>query len=118
MYLGNPNLRHAQEKIEFTEELLEEYLKCKEDIVYFAENYFKIVSIDEGEINIPLYEFQKRMLKAFVGDDEDPRKSVVCLSSRQIGKCVSGNSNILIKNKKTGEIREMEIGKFHEMNNM
>ena len=48
VYLGNPNLKKANTEIEFTEEQIIEFLKCKEDPVYFANNYIKIVSLDEG----------------------------------------------------------------------
>ena len=38
IYLGNPNLKKANTQIEFTKENIEEYVKCKEDPVYFAKN--------------------------------------------------------------------------------
>ena len=44
VYLGNPNLKKANTQIEFTEDNIREFLKCKEDPVYFARNYIKIVS--------------------------------------------------------------------------
>ena len=47
-YLGNPNLKKANTAVEFTEEQIIEFVKCKEDPVYFANNYIKIVSLDEG----------------------------------------------------------------------
>ena len=85
MYNGDPRLRNETEVIEYTPELIQEYIKCKEDIIYFAEKYFKIVTIDKGEILIPLWDFQKKMIKSFV--DPGPDKRHVCvLSSRQIGK--------------------------------
>jgi hypothetical protein len=36
VYLGNPLLKKANTPIEFTEEQIIEFLKCKEDPVYFA----------------------------------------------------------------------------------
>ena len=45
VYLGNPNLKKANTLIQFTEEQVIEFLKCKEDPVYFANNYIKIVSL-------------------------------------------------------------------------
>ena len=48
VYLGNPNLKKANTQIEFTQENIIEFLKCKDDPVYFANNYIKIVSLDEG----------------------------------------------------------------------
>ena len=35
-YLGNPNLKKVGTPIEFTEEQIKEYLKCKEDPVYLS----------------------------------------------------------------------------------
>ena len=48
IYLGNPNLKKANTQVEFTSENIEEFIKCKEDPVYFAMNYVKIVTLDEG----------------------------------------------------------------------
>ena len=39
VYLGNPNLKRANTQIEFTEDQVVEFLKCKDDPVYFALNY-------------------------------------------------------------------------------
>ena len=47
VYLGNPNLKKANTKIEFTEDNIREFLKCKEDHLYFANNYMNIGSLDE-----------------------------------------------------------------------
>lgn len=62
-----------------------EYIKCKEDIIYFAEKYFYITTIDDGKIKIPLRLYQKKMLKAFK-EPKKGKKHVVVNSSRQIGK--------------------------------
>ena len=40
-----PFLKKANTQIEFTQEQIEEYIKCKEDPVYFAQNYVKIVTL-------------------------------------------------------------------------
>ena len=45
VYLGNPNLKKANTAIEFTQEQIYEFMRCKEDPVYFANNYVKIVSL-------------------------------------------------------------------------
>ena len=37
VYLGNPLLKKANTPIEFTQEQIEEYIKCKDDPVYFTE---------------------------------------------------------------------------------
>ena len=65
IYLGNPNLKKANTPIEFTEEQVIEFLKCKDDPVYFARNYIKIVSLDEGLVPFSMYDFQEDMVDRF-----------------------------------------------------
>ena len=85
MYSNNPNLRAEGEVIPMTREQIEEYIRCSEDILYFAENYYYIQTIDDGRIKIPLWDFQKKMLKVFKDPGED-KKHVVVLSARQMSK--------------------------------
>jgi hypothetical protein len=65
IYLGNPLLKKANVAHDWTKEEIEEYLKCKEDPVYFALNYVKIVQVDEGLIPFRMYDFQKELVKKF-----------------------------------------------------
>ena len=79
--LKNPQLPSRLTKIKYEPWMAAEIKKCVEDPIYFAENYFYIVSLDEGRIKIPLYEIQKKILKMMV---ENNRVAIV--SSRQMGK--------------------------------
>ena len=65
VYLGNPNLKKANTAIEFTAEQISEFMKCKEDPVYFATNYVKIVSLDEGLTQFRPYHFQEKLINNF-----------------------------------------------------
>ena len=65
VYLGNPNLKKANTQIEFTKDNVLEFLKCKDDPVYFARKYIKIVSLDEGLVPFNMYEFQERLIRNF-----------------------------------------------------
>ena len=38
-YLGNPNLKAVGVKIDFTEEQIQEYIKCAKDPAYFVKKY-------------------------------------------------------------------------------
>lgn len=38
---------------------IKEIAKCKRDIVYFAENYFRVINLDKGLHIIKLYDVQK-----------------------------------------------------------
>jgi hypothetical protein len=87
VYLGNPNLKKANVAVEFTEENVREFVKCKDDPVYFAKNYIKIVSLDHGEIPFKMYPFQEKLINNF----HDNRFNI-CRMPRQTGKsttCVS-----------------------------
>lgn len=64
-YKGNPNLKAENVQIEFSSDQIQEYLRCKEDPVYFAMNYVKIVSLDEGLIPFEMYDFQKELISNF-----------------------------------------------------
>jgi len=61
-YLGNPNLKKVGTPIEFTQEQVQEYIRCKEDPVYFAMHYVKIISLDEGVVPFKMWEFQKQLI--------------------------------------------------------
>jgi hypothetical protein len=80
-YLGNIHLKKTGEPIEWTPELIKEYMRCAEDIIYFAENYIKIVHVDHGFISIELYDYQKEIIEAITNN-----RRVVVNSSRQSGK--------------------------------
>lgn len=65
IYLGNPLLKKANVPHDWTKEEIQEYIKCKEDPVYFALNYVKIVQVDEGLIPFRMYDFQKDLVNKF-----------------------------------------------------
>ena len=87
VYLGNPLLKKANTQIEFTSEQVEEYLRCKNDPVYFAHNYVKIVTLDHGLQPFKTYEFQEKLINNFHNN-----RFNICKMPRQTGKsttCVS-----------------------------
>ena len=65
VYLGNPNLKKAGTELQFTKKQINEWVKCKSDPVYFATNYIKIISLDEGLVPFDMYDFQRKILKDF-----------------------------------------------------
>ncbi|UYD57395.1 terminase large subunit [Aeromonas phage B614] len=80
-YLGLPNLKRANIKIKWTKEMLAERKRCKDDIVYFAENYCCIEHIDYGIIRVQLRDYQKDMLRIMAGN-----RLMAANLSRQLGK--------------------------------
>lgn len=106
----------APEKIS-KEELawrVQELKKCRDDIIYFANHYYRTISPDvnggKGGLGlIKVYPKQEELLKFF-----QKYNRVVAMAARQSGKCVFTEVNITIRNKKTGEIKEIPIGEFYE----
>ena len=90
VYLGNPNLKKANTPHEFTEEQVIEFIKCKNDPVYFAKNYIKIVSLDEGLTQFHPYDFQEKLIKNF-----HENRFNICKMPRQTGKSTTSVSYLL-----------------------
>ena len=65
VYLGNPNLKKAGTEIQFTKKQIQEWIKCKEDPLYFACKYMQIINLDEGLVPFSMYDFQKKILMDF-----------------------------------------------------
>lgn len=106
-YLGLPNLKKANIPTRWTREMVEEWKKCRDDILYFTK-YCAIVHLDHGTIAIDLRPYQKDMLEIM----SNKRMSQHNLS-RQLGKCVRGDTMVKVRNKRTGEIEEIRIEDFH-----
>ena len=90
IYLGNPNLKKANTQQSFTEEHVKEFLKCKNDPVYFTEKHIRIVNVDEGLVHFNMYKFQKKLLKNF-----HKHRFNICKMPRQTGKSTTVVSYLL-----------------------
>ena len=81
VYLGNPLLKKANTPIEFTQEQILEFVQCNEDPVYFAKNYVKIVTLDNGLQPFQMYPFQEKLVNNFHN-----HRFNICKMPRQTGK--------------------------------
>ena len=81
VYLGNPNLKKANTKVEFSTDQIQEFIKCKQDPIYFAKNYIKIVSLDEGLVHFKMWDFQEELIRNF-----HESRFNICKMPRQTGK--------------------------------
>jgi len=90
VYLGNPLLKAANVQLEYDEHSISEYLKCKDDPVYFCNNYVKIVHVDHGLINFEMYDYQQDMIDKFHNN-----RFVICKMPRQTGKTTTIISYLL-----------------------
>lgn len=81
VYMNNPALPVVGAEFEYTPEMVKELEKCGKNLLYFAETYFFIISLDEGRQKINLHTCQKRVIRKM----RDSRFFIL-LASRQIGK--------------------------------
>ena len=113
-YLGNPLLKKANTKIEFTEDQVLEWIKCAEDPVYFAKKYIQIVTLDHGLQSFDMYSFQEEMVNTF-----HENRFTICKLPRQSGKSTvvvsyllhyaifNDNTNIAILANKANTARDL-----------
>jgi hypothetical protein len=80
-YNGNTLLKRSKQNIEWTPELVAEYVKCSQDVVYFTEKYMKIINVDKGLVSFILYDYQKEMLKSM-----QQNRFTIIATARQAGK--------------------------------
>ena len=90
IYLGNPNLKKANTLVEFDQEQIIEYVRCKNNPVYFSKNHVKIVTLDEGLKSFEPYDFQEKLINNF----HDNRFNI-CKMPRQTGKSTTVISYLL-----------------------
>ena len=89
-YNGNVNLKRKGIPIEFSNDMVSEYLKCAKDPIYFAEKYIQIVHVDHGLIPIKMYDYQKEIALAITNN-----RRVTVNTSRQAGKTTTAVAIIL-----------------------
>lgn len=124
---GIDNLRAAKSSTTFRYEpwQMQEIVKCSQDIIYFCEKYVTIETADgpmlwgkasqdievDGEMKTftGMWDFQKKFMLMMAEEQN-------CLAKfpRQCGKCVLGNSNILIQDA-SGQEMEFTVEEFYEL---
>jgi hypothetical protein len=89
-YRDNPLLKKSGVKIEYTQEQIDEYIKCSKDPIYFAQNYVTIVNVDVGLMKFKMWDFQKEMIKVY----HENRFSIT-KCPRQVGKTTTSVAYLL-----------------------
>jgi hypothetical protein len=113
-YMNNPNLPAVGAEFEYTPDQIKQLTKAKKNLLYFAENFFHIISLDDGKQKIKLHLPQKRALRKMRDN-----RFFILLASRQIGKttmmtiyalwiaCFSDDQRILVVANKEGTAIEI-----------
>ena len=89
-YQGNPNLPREDYKHAFTQDEIDEFIKCSEDPVYFSTTYVRIVNVDRGLMPFEMWDFQERMINTFHNN-----RFTICKLPRQVGKTTTAVAFLL-----------------------
>lgn len=90
-YENNTKLLKGDLVYQRTDEEIEEWLRCKNDIIYFVEKYCKLMT-PEGVQYVKMRDYQKNYLNHLMNN-----RLSIYLACRQCGKCNSFIINTLIK---------------------
>lgn len=89
-YQGNPLLKKINVPVDWDKERVREFIKCRDDSVYFTENYVKIIHPDRGLIAFELYDWQREMHQAMTEE-----RYCAFVVARQGGKSIAVGAWIL-----------------------
>ena len=104
-YNGSPNLKRAGVVCNYTQEMKDEFIRCRDDVMYFCEKYIKIVHVDHGLIPIRLYDYQKEIIES----SQQHRKTIV-LTSRQAGKALALDTKIPLPDGTFTTMGKLKVG--------
>jgi hypothetical protein len=105
--------KNAHQKERFTEEQVNDILLCTDPEIgylHFATKFFYIQHPVKGRMLFKPYDYQLGLLNSY-----NSYTRSINLQPRQSGKCLINKTKIKIKHKITGEIKEITIGEFYEM---
>jgi hypothetical protein len=114
IYMNNPNLPSKGSVFEYSSQQIKQLKKATRNLLYFAESFFHIISLDDGKQKIKLHPAQKRALRKMRDN-----RFFILLASRQIGKttmmtiyalwiaCFNKDQKILIVANKEGTAIEI-----------
>jgi len=89
-FKGEIGVRRAGITYAMTEDEIQEYIKCKIDIHYFADNYCRIKTEDGTVQQMKLRDYQEEILDLYTKN-----RFSILMASRQVGKTVSAAITIL-----------------------
>jgi len=84
IFMNDSRLKAPGVKIQWTQEDIDEYTRCKDDVIYFIETYMKIIHIDRGVIPFDLYDYQKKVIRFYTEN-----RFVTLKFPRQSGKTIT-----------------------------
>lgn len=88
-FRGNINLKRANVNIEWTPEMVEEWVRCSNDPIYFIETHMKVVSKNK-KVPFKLYPWQREVILSYQNNSR-----TILATCRQAGKSTTTVGYIL-----------------------
>ncbi len=107
-YMSNIQIMRSGVEFPYTQEQLDEFVKCKNNMLYFIVNYCKIITLKDGLKLFKLFQYQKNALKIV----HENRFSIFKFP-RQMGKCIVGDTTVEIRI--NGIEMKMTIAEFYSI---
>jgi hypothetical protein len=89
-YLGNTLVKRSGIETKYTDQEMQEYVKCSQDPCHFIENYTQIISLDEGMVPFKLRGYQDKLIEHY-----NSNRFNIVLASRQSGKSITSCAYLL-----------------------
>ena len=103
-YESKIGIRREGVTFAMTENELDEWVKCKIDIIHFANTYCKVKTEDGSYKVIQLRDYQYDILNMFSNNQFN-----ILMASRQVGKCIEYNTSLFIEFKKEKVVKKMKF---------
>lgn len=97
--------------VQYTPEMIRELKACLDPVTgpeYFCENFVYVRHPTKGRMRFHLYDHQKDLIHNY----HNYRYSI-SMVGRQMGKCLTGDTMIRVRNKVTGEVLDVSMEAFH-----
>ena len=89
-YLGNTLVKRSGIETKYSDQEMQEYVRCSQDPCHFIENYTQIISLDEGMVPFKLRGYQDRLIEHY-----NSNRFNIVLASRQSGKSITSCAYLL-----------------------
>lgn len=112
-YQDDNIVKRAYAKIRYTDDQIRELSACMDPVngpFYFISNFVYVQHPVKGKEKLELYDYQVELLENY----HKYRKSVNMLG-RQLGKCCEKTTRIRVRNRTTGEIKELTMEEFAKL---
>jgi len=89
-YMGNVKLKKPGVQIQWTKELIDEYVLCQREPMHFIKKHVKIIHVDKGIVSFDLWPFQEDIVQKTFNN-----RFVIVKTPRQVGKTTTTAAIIL-----------------------